>query len=312
MRLVHFASLCVLLAACGDQPQVAGDGGDGGAADVAIQGDVLADVSAAEAGPSVVVRLMAGNLSSGSSQTYDPGEGIRIFQGLKPDVAMIQEFNYGTDSTTDIRTFVDTAFGTQFGYVRGPGTQIPNGVISRFPLLASGDWTDPQVANRDFVWARIDVPGPHDLWAVSVHLLTTGATARNAEATALVGAIQQNVPQGDFLVVAGDFNTASRAEPCVATMNQITLASGPYPADQAANENTNATRAYPYDWVLANPGLDALAVPVVIGSSSFAHGLVFDSRVYTPLTDVPPVLQTDSAATNMQHMGVVRDFALPQ
>jgi len=36
---------------------------------------------------------------------------------------------------------------------------------------------------------------------------------------------------------------------------------------------------------------------------------VFDSRVYTPLSDVAPVLSTDSAATNMQHMAVVRDFA---
>jgi len=98
----------------------------------------------------------------------------------------------------------------------------------------------------------------------------------------------------------------------VTTMNQVTAAYGPYPADQASNENTNAPRTSPYDWVLASPALDALAVPVVIGMSSFAHGLVFDSRVYTPLTDVPPVLQTDSAATNMQHMGVVRDFAIPE
>jgi len=29
------------------------------------------------------------------------------------------------------------------------------------------------------------------------------------------------------------------------------------------------------------------------------------------LSDVPPILQTDSAASNMQHMAVVRDFLLP-
>jgi hypothetical protein len=51
-------------------------------------------------------------------------------------------------------------------------------------------------------------------------------------------------------------------------------------------------------------------VPTVIGSSSFPNGLVFDSRVYTPLTDVAPIQKADSSALNMQHMPVVRDFAL--
>src|SRR5689334_16517688 len=54
----------------------------------------------------VRVRVMAGNLTSGNNQSYDPGEGIRIFQGTHPDVALVQEFNYGTNSATDIRHFV--------------------------------------------------------------------------------------------------------------------------------------------------------------------------------------------------------------
>jgi hypothetical protein len=37
---------------------------------------------------------------------------------------------------------------------------------------------------------------------------------------------------------------------------------------------------------------------------------VFDSRVYSPLSDVPPVLAADSGASNMQHMGVVKDFKI--
>jgi hypothetical protein len=50
---------------------------------------------------------------------------------------------------------------------------------------------------------------------------------------------------------------------------------------------------------------------VVIGAASFAPGLVFDSRVYTPLSDVAPVVVGDSGASGMQHMAVIRDFALP-
>jgi hypothetical protein len=41
---------------------------------------------------------------------------------------------------------------------------------------------------------------------------------------------------------------------------------------------------------------------------SFASGLVFGSRVYTPLADVPPITAADSAADGMQHMPVVRAF----
>ena len=132
------------------------------------------------------VRLMAANISSGNYQSYDPGHGTRIFQGTKPDVVMIQEFNYGDNSATAIRSFVNTAFGSSFYYYREAGAQIPNGVISRWPIVASGEWDDTQVSNRDFAWARIDIPGPKDLWVVSVHLLTTSSSVRNTEANNLV------------------------------------------------------------------------------------------------------------------------------
>src|SRR4051812_42931062 len=64
------------------------------------------------------IRVVTGNISSGNDQSYDPGHGIRIFRGLKPDVALIQEFNFGDNSTRAIRSFVDTAFGKEFHYFR--------------------------------------------------------------------------------------------------------------------------------------------------------------------------------------------------
>ncbi len=259
------------------------------------------------------VRIMAGNLSSGNNQSYDPGEGIRIFQGLKPDIVMIQEFNYGTNSTTDIRSFVNTAFGSTFSYYResASGLQIPNGVISRYPILNSGRWVDNSVSNRGFAWALIDVPGPKNLLAVSVHLLTTGSTQRNTEATQLVGLINSNLAAGDYLVIGGDFNTDSRTESCITTFSQVVVTASPYPADQSNDADTNASRSKPYDWLVVNSGLKDLQTAVVIGSNSHTNGLVFDSRVYTPLSAVSPVVSTDSGATNMQHMGVVKDFIFP-
>jgi len=157
----------------------------------------------------VRVRLMGANITSGNLQSYDPGEGIRIFEGAQPDVAMLQELNYGSNSAADIRSFVDQAFGTSFSYCREAGAQIPNGVISRYPIIACFEWDDPRVTNRDFEVAEIDLPGSVNLWAISVHLLTTSTTERDLEAQSLVSFIQSNVPAGDYVAIGGDFNTGS-------------------------------------------------------------------------------------------------------
>lgn len=257
------------------------------------------------------LRLMAGNLTSGIGPSYK-SEGIRIFQGCRPDVALVQEFNFKTKSEADIRSFVDQAFGPEFSYARGAHTEIPNGVVSRYPIIAQGDWRDPQVANRAFTWARIDLPGPTDLWAVSVHLLTTGANPRKVETAALARYLQANVPAGDYIVVGGDFNVGSRSEAALSNLSSLVVTSGPYPVDVRGNDNTNAKRKEPYDWVLVSSGLAAVETPTVIGSTSFANGFVADTRVYSPIGDLSPALPSDSAASEMQHMGVVRDFILPR
>jgi hypothetical protein len=62
---------------------------------------------------------------------------------------------------------------------------------------------------------------------------------------------------------------------------------------------------------MPNADLAALQVPTRIGAQSFPNGLVFDSGVFTPLSDVAPVQPSDSGASNMQHMPVVKDFVLP-
>ncbi|WP_338869071.1 lamin tail domain-containing protein [Myxococcus stipitatus] len=257
------------------------------------------------------LRLMAANITSGNSQDYSLGHGTRIFQGTDPDVVMIQEFNYGSNSSADIRTFVDTAFGPQFYYYRESGAQIPNGIISRYPIIASGEWTDTQVSNRDFAWARIDIPGPKDLWVVSVHLLTANASVRNTESTNLVAYIQSNVPAGDYLAIGGDLNTDTRTEASFSTLSQVVTTTAPYPADQNGNVNTNAGRSKPYDHVLVDSDLRQYQTGVVIGGNTFSGGLVVDTRVYSPLSDLSPALAGDSGSTNMQHMAIIKDFLIP-
>ncbi|CAM2802384.1 endonuclease/exonuclease/phosphatase family protein [Rariglobus hedericola] len=257
------------------------------------------------------IRIVAANLTSGNAQSYDAGHGGRILQGLQPDVVLVQEFNYLNHTTADLRAWVDANFGASFSYMREPNAgQIPNGVVSRYPILASGKWEDSNVSNRDFAWARIDIPGDRDLWVISVHLLTTSASNRNAEASQILNYITaQGIPAADYVVLGGDFNTVSNTEACIDTLSSYFVTSGSWPVDQAGNGGTNRNRDKPYDRVLADTDLNARKVPVVLGSQSFPNGLVFDSRVYSPLPS--PVLESDSAATNMQHMAVVRDFMIP-
>lgn len=256
------------------------------------------------------LRAVAANLTSGNAQSWDPGEGLRILKGLRPDVVLMQEMNYGDESPAAFDAMVQDTFSEEFAWARGLGGQIPNGVISRWPILASGDWPDPEVGNRAFTWAHIDLPGARELWAVSVHLLTSRASDRNAEGRALLAALEANVPEGDFILVGGDFNTGSHTEGVYDILGARLESDPPYPADAEGNTNTNGGRTSPYDAVLASPCLLASQVAVEIGAQQFPAGLVFDSRSFTPLEDVSPVLQSDSDAPQMQHMAVVRDFSI--
>jgi len=260
----------------------------------------------------IPVRVMSANLTSGNDQNYDPGEGLRIIQGLDPDIVLIQEFNYGDNSVDAIRGFVDGATSVSHSYYRELEGSLPNGVISRYPILDAGEWDDKIVSNRDFAWARIDIPGPIDLWVISVHLLTSSSGDRNSEAKTLNDYILLEVPEDDYVIIGGDFNTSSRTESCIETLSDVVVTTGPYPADQDGVDGTNSSRSKPYDWVLTSSNLLELETPVRIGSSSFSNGLVFDSRVYSPLADVAPVQYGDSDSKNMQHMGVVRDFLLTE
>lgn len=260
-----------------------------------------------------VVRVMASNLT-GNSQTYGDSQ-VRILQGLKPDIVCIQEFKYGGNSDADIRAFVDTAFGPTFEYTRETNVSydIPNGVISRYPIVAAGSWDDAQSPNRGFAWARIRLPGTNDLLAVSVHLLTSDSATRGMEATELRAILQTNVnvPPSGWIVVAGDFNTDNRGESAINTLtNGNFLRDTPIPADQVSggDPDTNLNRNKPYDYVLPSSPFASRLTNVVIGAHAFPNGLVFDSRVYTNLADVVPVLLNDSA--NGQHMAVLKDFLI--
>ncbi|MBW8863785.1 MAG: immunoglobulin domain-containing protein, partial [Verrucomicrobia bacterium] len=259
---------------------------------------------------------MAANLN-GNTQSYQPF-AIRILQGTMADVVAIQEFNYtstnglGVNTPAAFREMIDTAFGTNYVYYREPFTgngDIPNGIISRYPIIASGSWADAaqSLPNRGFAWAQIDLPGTNDLYVVSVHLLTD-TSKQPTEATNLKSLIQANFPGNAWIVVAGDFNTSSRTTSAMQTFKSY-LNDFPIPVDNVGNSDTSGGRNSPHDYVLPSSSLTNFETATVFPSHSFPSGLVFDSAVYTPLSDVPPVLSGDSGQA--QHMAVMKDFSIP-
>jgi len=257
------------------------------------------------------LRFLAANLT-GNSQKYE-SNSIRILQALRPDIVAIQEFNYSNNTPAQLRAFIDFTFGTNFSFFRetGAGYSIPNGVISRWPIRASGSWDDTLIPDRGYAWAQLDIPGTNDLYVVSIHLKAGGAgsdaTTRSNEAVALRQLITNNFPANAWIVVAGDMNLSSRSEAALATLKTF-LSDSPIPVDQANDPDTNTARDRPYDVILPNFSFATNFVPVTIGAQSFNNGLVFDSRVFTPLSAVAPVQSGDSGLN--QHMAVVKDFRI--
>jgi endonuclease/exonuclease/phosphatase family metal-dependent hydrolase len=263
------------------------------------------------------VRIVAANLTSGNEQSYsldnenhsnEEGAGARILKGLKPDVILIQEFNTGIAT----QQWVTQTFGPDYEFAKESGAGIPNGIVSRFPIVAEGEWDDPTQSNRDFAWAKIRLPNGRNLWAVSVHLKAGGdRDIRQKQAEELVRRIRANIPAQDYVVLGGDFNTSSRTEPCIAELGQVFQTAGPHPEDQRGDPDTNKNRRKPYDWVLADAELDPHLTATQLGETSFASGLVVDTRVFEPIDAIAPAQEGDSDTPNMQHMAVVKDFTIP-
>ena len=286
--------------------------------------DQICEASACTTRPSVSrqkIRLMAGNITSGVYQTYDMGHGNRIFQAMKPDIVMIQEFNIKSKTREE---FVKSIFGEEFTFSFSENN-IPNGIISRYPIKESGFWPSNVESSRNWDWAVIDIPGAKDMLVVSVHLHTK---QNPTELPVLIQQIQEKQAEGDYYVVlGGDFNTSKR-DVVLQNMSSVFNVRGPWPVDQNGREGTDETRndkpldnQRPLDWLLLSNNLDPYEVPITIGAHTYADGHILDSRVYAGLCeehhhadelgDIPPVEAGDSKSESMQHMAVIRDVMIP-
>lgn len=274
-------------------------------------------------GESVQIRIVAGNVTSGNNQSYDPGHGIRIFQALKPDIALVQEMNYGNNSASDYKNFAQKIVGTNYYAVDSADYQIPNGVVSRYPITSHGYWKDPNINNRALMWAVVDIPGNKDIFAISVHLHTSPASDQTTAALVIVDEIaklKSANPDKYYYVVGGDFNGPTAVSSGGFGKNNTFYVAGPDPVDEEGYGETNAGRKKQLDFVLADYPLHEFQVPTVYYSSkdqaktkTYENGFVFDTRVYTQsVLDeyFSPAQTSDSSASQMQHMAVVKDFLI--
>jgi len=283
----------------------------------------------------IIIRIMAANLTSGDYQDYE-GPGIRIIAAMKPDIIMIQEFNYDMDfnnstSESEVNDLITEIFGANSGYSYYRGKEItveegdipiPNGIISKYPILERGEWGDSRVVNRNFNYVRLDIPGDNDLWIVSLHLKAGSSDdgVRAGETESLVQKIKFNIPENDYVVIGGDLNTTNRDERCISNLSEIFKTDGPHPVCEAGKEGTNASRRNPYDWVIADKKFSQYQVStdfcydnIIEHCKRYPNGLVFDSKKYDNYDlDVyfSPVELNDSRADSMQHMGVIKDFEI--
>ena len=283
----------------------------------------------------VKIRVMAANLTTSTYQDYE-FYGTSIMHAMKADIILVQEFNYDLDfnnSTSDaeVEAMIIEIYGVNNGYhfyrgkeivVEDGDTPIPNGIISKYPILKKGVWIDEKVPNRDFNYAKIDIPGDKDLWVVSLHLKAGSSDdgVRNLQTKELMKKIKSEIPDGDYIVIGGDLNTSDRDERCIDNLNDIFKTEGPHPVCEAGKEGTNRSRRNPYDWVIASKSLASLQVStdfcyddILANCKRYPDGLVFDSKKYDEYdleVYFEPVELDDSRGGEMQHMGVIKDFLI--
>lgn len=260
--------------------------------------------------------VMAGNLTSGTNlvtgtYTYDE-TAQRIIRRLQPDVLAIQEWKFTNASA---RAFVDSVLGTNYHFYIEPesdGSPIPNGVISRWPIIASNEWTDSYVGSRDHVHVTIDLPGSRNLNVISTHFKAgdTGsdATDRINQARELTNYIASaSFSSNDYLVIAGDLNLTNRSETSFQIVTQI-VTDAEQPVDQNGVPNTNLGLNRPYDHVLPNDLLNGEHLPLNIGGHTYTSGAVFVSAQFDD--HLLPVLVEDSYTINRTHHAILKLFNL--
>lgn len=262
-----------------------------------------------------VIKVMTANISHTLPFPRYGDKARRIFQGLKPDVVLAQEFSVQSGTR---REYIDVAFGADFDWSCSDDS---NAVISRWDIQTHGQWSDPAFVNinRWFAWAVIDLPGDKDLQVISIHLkagsTSSDVSRRLQAAEALKDHVEASFDNGQYIIIGGDTNAQGLGEAVLQKFNEFLDVFDHRPADRNGNMTTNEVRSKYLDWIMSNHLLDERHVPLYVGQVDtsfrrYTEGIVFDSWVFQTIGDLPPILYGDSHGEYMGHLAVMKAFQI--
>jgi len=187
---------------------------------------------------------------------------------------------------------------------------IPNAIVSRFPIILSGQFRDNQ-AERDSVFAKISINNAN-IWAFSVHL-PTKKDKRISITNDLMNRIFELVPQAEWgnIILGGDFNTTAN-DPAFESMKKRGFVIGELPTDYHGKPNTNNPRSKPYDWVLTTR-FEGVIKPTnfVFMEKEFGqNGFVYDTRNFKDGEKPDDEWWRLGDSGLHQHMAVLRSFTI--
>ena len=170
-----------------------------------------------------IIRVVSYNIHKGRSALMSR-ESLRALRlelyGLRPDLVFLQEVQGRNDQASRFHAqheslgaalHMDVAYGRNAIRDR---TDHGNALLSRFKIAAfeNQDISDHKMEQRGLLHAQVPV-GEHNVHCFVVHLgLFAGSRTRQTQA--LVDRIGRLVPEGDPIIIAGDFNDwADRLSP---------------------------------------------------------------------------------------------------
>ena len=256
------------------------------------------------------------SLSLASANLAPGAEGERVLQMLRPDVTALQAWIPAEGDS--YAAFVSRCMGAGFAHAENATDGL--GVISRFAISSSGAVTVGATAKA--FYAVVDLPNAtmtNDLIIVNAQFTagdtTANVTARSAEATALVMAVQtlinaETLSANDHVAVMGSLNFQSRNEAGLATLTAAGWLDLHKPIDVFDRNGTDLEGTLPLDYILPSEGFDLHFTPYNYATRSYPNGAILDTRDwgYHPF----PALACDSSADGMAHRPVAKLFVLGQ
>lgn len=168
------------------------------------------------------MRVVTQNVLLGGEQRFDAL--CHVLEAMRPDLLVLQEC-LGWEDGVRLRALArccgipddDRHIFVSLSNPRGSGKRYHLALVSRVPILAARAHTRGVAHSFLDATLSLTADGPHvrpaTLRILGVHLVSGHEDARLAEADILLSVVADSLKQREDLVLAGDFNSLSPADP---------------------------------------------------------------------------------------------------